>query len=238
MANWITHSILADLVFAQCPWLDERAFCVGNVAPDCNMPSGEGFIPSRERTHFMDGKDKLSALYDLFFSEYVEGRSFSDREEYSFLLGYYAHLIADVEYLRFCRDREQLRRMFARIRENPTMAQKLDGGEESFMTLRNAFGKERVFSDIVRMENDHVRENPDCSYNRILRHVGFFPNYLDFFPENHYAEKIAMMLRKYDETQSVQSDFLFYTRTEYHGYLRHVSETVCDRIGRRVPVCV
>ncbi|MBQ8497861.1 MAG: hypothetical protein IJ489_10475 [Clostridia bacterium] len=68
MANWITHTIIADLLFERYSDLDERSFCVGNIAPDCNIPNADwtSFVPSREVTHFMDGKDKLSARYDIF----------------------------------------------------------------------------------------------------------------------------------------------------------------------------
>ena len=69
MANWITHTIISDILIERYSELDERAFCVGNIAPDCNMPFGKNFIPSREITHFMDGRDKLSARYDIFFEK-------------------------------------------------------------------------------------------------------------------------------------------------------------------------
>ncbi len=237
MANWITHTIVADILFERYSNLDERAFCIGNVAPDCNMPRGKDFIPSREITHFMDGDDKLSARYDLFFEKYISGRSFSSNEEYSFLLGYYAHLITDVEYMRFCRDEKQLSRMFSRIRKNSKMAEMIAGGEENFMTLRNAFGKTRIFFDIISMENEYLKTNPDCSYNRILRNIDFFPNYLDIFTENHYAEKISMMLAEYDRTSDIaENGFLFFTKEEYEGYLLHTSEIIFESLVQKIPI--
>ena len=234
MANWITHLILADLVSMHYPDLDERAFCVGNVAPDCNILVEGELVPSRETTHFMDGDDKLSARYDLFFETYIADRPFLDKEERSFLLGYWMHLIADVEYLRFCRDREHLRRVFARIRKDSRISNLVEGKEETFLTLLRAFGKDRVFADIVRMENDYLKKKPDCSYNRILRHIEYFPNYLNIFQDNHFAEKIAMMIRKYDKTADTCGEGLFFTETEYLAYLERVSETVCTLMDTHI----
>lgn len=237
MANWITHTIVADILFERYSNLDERAFCVGNVAPDCNMPSGKNFIPPREITHFMDGKDKLSARYDLFFEKYIENQSFASNEKYSFLLGYYTHLITDVEYMRFCRDPEQLSRIFSRVRRHPEMAKVLAGGEENFMALRNAFGKKRIFSDIVLMENAYLKMNPDCSYNRILRNIEFFPNYLDFFPENYYAEKISMMISEYDcAPKTAEEEYIFFTEEEYKNYLSQTSRLIVAKMEEKLPV--
>lgn len=73
------------------------------------------------------------------------------------MLGYYAHLITDAEYLRFCRDPEQLHRIFERIYKNPEMWARVEDKEENFMSLKNAFGKEMIFSDITAMENKYLQ---------------------------------------------------------------------------------
>ncbi|MBR3474293.1 MAG: hypothetical protein IKH34_04420 [Oscillospiraceae bacterium] len=55
MAQWVSHCIVADRVLARLPRLDRHAFCVGNLAPDCNLPNEDwsSFTPSREITHRM-----------------------------------------------------------------------------------------------------------------------------------------------------------------------------------------
>ena len=37
MATWITHLMIADGVLERIPNLDRHGFCVGNIAPDCNV---------------------------------------------------------------------------------------------------------------------------------------------------------------------------------------------------------
>lgn len=37
MATWVTHLMIADQVMEAAAGLDRRGFCVGNIAPDCNV---------------------------------------------------------------------------------------------------------------------------------------------------------------------------------------------------------
>lgn len=102
MATWITHLMVADSVLQKLPWLDRRGFCVGNIAPDCNVENEDrtAFTPSREITHWMSGDKKIGSDADRYLNEYVLKRldEISSNEEYSFLLGYYSHLVADAEF--------------------------------------------------------------------------------------------------------------------------------------------
>lgn len=41
MAEWVSHLIVADRVLEILPKLRKHEFCVGNIAPDCNMPTLE-----------------------------------------------------------------------------------------------------------------------------------------------------------------------------------------------------
>ena len=67
MASWIAHQMIADALLARLPSLDRRGFCVGSVAPDCNVPNGDGtFTPAREITHCMTGPGKETANFEAF----------------------------------------------------------------------------------------------------------------------------------------------------------------------------
>ncbi len=37
MATWVTHLIIVDRVLERIPNLCRHEFCVGNIAPDCNV---------------------------------------------------------------------------------------------------------------------------------------------------------------------------------------------------------
>lgn len=64
MATWITHLMIADGVLERIPNLDRHGFCVGNIAPDCNVENEDWtqFVPSRETTHWMSTNRKVATF--------------------------------------------------------------------------------------------------------------------------------------------------------------------------------
>lgn len=72
-------------------------FAVGNISPDCGFRNDDGtYQPAPHVTHFQD-EEYRAAHPERFYNEYIAGQQ-HDREELSFLLGYYAHLLLDVEW--------------------------------------------------------------------------------------------------------------------------------------------
>ena len=53
MSTWPTHLWVADEVLKRLPQLHRRGFCVGSIAPDCNVENADwtGFTPPRQMTH-------------------------------------------------------------------------------------------------------------------------------------------------------------------------------------------
>lgn len=76
MATWVTHLIIADKVIERVPGLDKHSFCVGNIAPDCNIENEDWtqFTPSREITHWMSSDRKVASDCDRFYEAYIEKR--------------------------------------------------------------------------------------------------------------------------------------------------------------------
>ena len=91
MDTWVTHLIIADRALAEIPGLCRHEFCVGNIAPDCNVENEDwtSFTPSREVTHWMSDRRKAAADCDRFLYEYIKKHHISSAQEESFLLGYY-----------------------------------------------------------------------------------------------------------------------------------------------------
>ena len=137
MATWVTHLIIADRVLARMPQLHHRGFCVGSIAPDCNLENEDwtAFTPSRERTHWMSVKnDKSTADCEGFYRAYIDSRAEAIRsaEEYSFLLGYLAHLVADVAFQRMIRDEGRVNAAWSRVLACPDLADKARVMEKSW----------------------------------------------------------------------------------------------------------
>ncbi len=55
MATWVTHLMVADGVLDKVSGLDRHGFCVGNIAPDCNVENEDWteFTPPRAVTQVM-----------------------------------------------------------------------------------------------------------------------------------------------------------------------------------------
>lgn len=99
MATWIGHLRIAEKLYAAIPGLDETAFAFGNLAPDSGKPNADWseFDPPKEITHFLregGGEDKIHDLE--FYRDYLlPEMAAEDRTRYSYLLGYFFHLLSD-----------------------------------------------------------------------------------------------------------------------------------------------
>lgn len=223
MAGWITHSRIADELLRRGLSLDVKSFCIGNIAPDCNVENEDwsGFTPPREVTHWMHAKNnKLTADYEAFYAQYIENRPNLFKEELSFLLGYYAHLIADVDAQRAMRDPLRVQAIFRRIASIPEMQAKVAGLPETMDTLKAAFGgRKAVSQDVAYLENRYLLEHPDSVYNTVVRETTSFPDYLDYLPVGAIPRKIKIMAAPADPHME-KPTFIFYSEDEYEALIQ------------------
>ena len=102
MASWMIHLRIADKLLDKIPNLSPIEFLMGSMAPDSGVPNEEGtaFIPSTAISHYRvdDGKGKKIIEVHRYVEDYFtpEHRSSYNDSQYSFYLGYYTHLLADV----------------------------------------------------------------------------------------------------------------------------------------------
>ena len=225
MANWITHTILADRLLARGLDLDEKGFVVGNIAPDCNQENEDWtiFTPPRDVTHWMSGESKLSADYHAFFDAHIAGRQFWDRQEYAFLLGYYTHLVTDACYQKFVRDPQRVAACFSRLKSERHIADQIAGKPETFDTLKGLFGRKALFRDIAILENNWVFTQPNSVYHRVLRKTTSFPDYLPLFPKGAYPRKIAIMTGNVTQLYP-ENNLIFFTKQDWSCFLDDTEE--------------
>ena len=103
MASWMVHLRIADELLKYTDRIDVTAFVMGNIAPDSGVPSEDWseYHPPKNVSHFKTRvEDEKFFDLDLFRREYFNDdliRKYSVRE-YSFFLGYYVHLLTDVQW--------------------------------------------------------------------------------------------------------------------------------------------
>ena len=99
MATWIGHLRITDELLPHFPQLDRAMFAYGSLAPDFGKPLEDGytFSPSKEVSHYTIQPGDRTIVQDLiFYWEFlVDGEVRADKTRYSFLLGYFFHLVCD-----------------------------------------------------------------------------------------------------------------------------------------------
>ncbi|MBR4034451.1 MAG: zinc dependent phospholipase C family protein [Clostridia bacterium] len=239
MATWITHMMVADSVMQKLPWLDRRGFCVGNVAPDCNIENEDwtSFTPSREVTHWMSGDKKIGTDAERFLSEYVLKRisKISSIEEYSFLLGYYSHLVADAEFQKMIRDPERVAEVWKRIDADPEVSARAQGMVRTWDSVKIIVPKKERFREIYSIEGEYLRRNPSSGYYTEILTLKEFPDYIDYLPNGAIVRKIPKMTVNKELLQPIEK-YISITENEVEAF---VAETVAivtrkiEEIGER-----
>ena len=103
MASWMVHLRIAEELLPHLRRIEETAFIFGNMAPDSGVPNEDWteFDPPNGKTHFKTRRGgKTSIDLDAFCEQYFNEEKISGYSltEYSFFLGYYVHLLTDVQW--------------------------------------------------------------------------------------------------------------------------------------------
>jgi len=197
MATWITHLMIADKIMESCPELDRHGFCVGNIAPDCNVENEDwtAFKPSRKITHCMKGNDKQVSDCDDFCTEYIQKRkeTIQSNEEYSFLIGYYVHILTDALFYQCLHDVKRLPHIWERIQSVDSLREQAKGCLHDWMSLRNLISKSERLQELNAMEAEYLQENPNSGYLTEILPLKEFPDYIDYLPHGSIVRKIGVM---------------------------------------------
>ncbi len=193
MATWVTHSMIADEILKKITWLDRRCFSVGNIAPDCNIPNEDWSVltPSREVTHFMSGKTKQFSDSERFCDKYIypKRNEMISNEQYSFLLGYYTHLIADASFFAMIHNEKRLSAALGRIKPEGCVSEHTD----KWALIKSFVPKDKRMREIFGMEAEYLQKNPNSGYITEILTLNDFPDYIDILPHGSIAYKVRLM---------------------------------------------
>lgn len=232
MAAWVTHLMIADKVMTQLPGLDRHGFCVGNIAPDCNVENEDWtlFTPSREITHWMNGSRKTMNDCDPFCEEYILKRKNEIRseEQYSFLLGYYAHLITDAAFQGMIRDEKRVADVWSRIKAHSDLREKAFGYPENWDSVKKLIPNNRRMAEIHTMEAEYLKGHPDSGYITEILPLKEFPDYIDYLPHGCIARKIGVMGYLPEADASIVNPVAI-SRAEYHTFVDRTAALVLSK---------
>lgn len=224
MATWVTHLMIADRILAECPALDRRGYCVGCIAPDCNVENEDwtAFTPSREVTHWMGGSRKTAADCSRFLAEYLKPRILCGcpPEEHSFLLGYYSHLIADAEFQRCIRDEVRVQAVWKRIHTDKALHERALGMAETWDSVKQLIPRADRYRELEWIEADYLDANPGSGYLTEILPLKEFPDYLPYLPAGSIVRKIGVMGTLPARTGDIPR-FIAFSKEEYASYIRN-----------------
>ena len=234
MATWVTHLMIADSVLQYFPSLDRHGFCIGNIAPDCNVENEDwtAFTPSREVTHWMQGERKKASDCDAFCEKYITSRrdEIKSAEEYAFLMGYYAHLITDAAFQAMIRDEERVKAVWKRIKENENLREQSAGMDETWDNAKKLIPKRVWVGHIYSLEAEYLKAHPDSGYLTEILPLKEFPDYIDYLPKGAIVRKIGVMGYLPEINESL-GEWIALSREEYEAYIQETIQTILDRFS-------
>lgn len=199
MGTWIAHMRIAEKLTNE--QLDQEAFLVGNIGPDCGvpLPDGVSYDPPKTATHFNDENGYMQP--EIFYGKYLrpEIADLSSQKS-SFFLGYYVHLLTDLAWIDLCKRKEQTPE-YREILEEPDYIQRVK---------RDWYGQDFLY----------LKSSPDNIFHKRFLRIKSFPDYLDFFPKDALTRQIHFIQRYYTE-QDPETDrsFVYLTRDEMEHFV-------------------
>ncbi|MGI6239265.1 MAG: zinc dependent phospholipase C family protein [Christensenellales bacterium] len=197
MPSWVTHLMIADMIMEKHHGLDRRGFCVGSIAPDCNIENDDWtcFIPPREVTHWMSKERKTASDCDAFYQEYIVKRNdeIQSHEQYSFLLGYYVHLMTDAAFEGYLHDENRIKDTWERIYADKNLFARANGYIKDWNSVKELIPKKERIREIHSLEAAYLRDHPTSGYLTEILPLKEFPDYIDYLPYGSIARKIAVM---------------------------------------------
>lgn len=205
MATWGAHIRIAEAILEIYSHLHTESFLVGNVGPDCGEPNADWsvFSPSKAVSHWMDDHDKIQP--EVFFENYLTQNSL-EPEHYSFLLGYYVHLLTDVEWVNMLRIKYEVDPIFEELKTNPKF----------IWTIKE---------DWYDLDHLYFKKNPHSAFHKVFKHIKAFPDYLDFYPQGGIERQLKYISGFYaDYDGNPDREYTFLVEEEMDRFVREKSK--------------
>ncbi|NIM96424.1 MAG: hypothetical protein GTO18_22215 [Anaerolineales bacterium] len=185
MATWIVHLRLTENLLPLIHGLDASYFAIGSIAPDSGIPdeNWENFTPPPEVSHFKASGGSARELADMdFYRRYLQSvdEVSNDPLRFSFLLGYFFHLVTDNEWSQKVGQPTQAR-----------FAEEFDADPEFIWEVKR---------DWYGLDFDYVRKHRDSIFWTVFLKTAYTHDYIDFLPQEAVQQRIAYIKELYQKT--------------------------------------
>ena len=184
MGAWISHLRITEKLLPHLEGLDEAAFLFGNLAPDSGKPNEDWtqFDPPKEVTHYLKKGEGEGHIRDMqFCHDFLQRASpDDDNSRYSFLLGYFFHLLCDNLWTKWIGAAS--RRDYAALIEE-----------------KGIYAWRQMKEDWYGLDFLYVRDHPGSNFWQILMPAVNPPAYLPFLAEDALHLQLDYIRRFYSE---------------------------------------
>lgn len=216
MATWIAHLRIAENILNRGFKFDKAAFVVGNIGPDAGMPNEDWseFTPPPGVTHWKKDKEIMA---EDFWNRYLQdGKVRDNTDVYSFYMGYYVHLITDIEWSRAMEEKKKDPRYYEGLLKDPKFI---------WIIKKDWYGLDFLYLD----------KHPDCIFHTCFKHIKEVPDYLDYFPPRAFEEKVRYIRDYYlGVNEETRENFIYLTEEEMDRFVNDATETIINMISERI----
>ena len=213
MASWMVHLRIADKLLDRIPNLSPVAFIVGNIAPDSGVPNADwsAFRPSTKISHFKNTANRADP--DGFAAKYwtADKRNAYDSRQYSFFLGYLAHLLTDVAWV------EQI----------------YQPSQEKFSQLLRAEPDQFIWklkADWYDLDFKYLRDHPGFrAFRAYLGAVGFRNDFMEEFSPDAFDNRRAYITDFYLQgRENLDREYPYLTEAEMDAFTSRTADAIFD----------
>ncbi|WP_163195104.1 zinc dependent phospholipase C family protein [Clostridium thermarum] len=209
MATWISHFRIADYFINKLE-VDEKEFIVGNIGPDCGEPNEDWskFTPPSSVTHWTVSGKKSEIDPEAFYNRYLTDSKLLSKKKYSFYIGYYLHLLTDVEFTKL-----------VAAPKFEKYSQELEKDKNFIWTMKE---------DWYDIDHLYLRKHPDFYVFKVFSEIEEFPNdYLDYYSQTAMIKQIKYITNFYKSFESsLDREYTYLTPEETESFIYKACENI------------
>jgi hypothetical protein len=213
VATWIAHLRVAEKLLEKFDFLDVQAFLVGSIGPDAGVPNEDWseFTPPKVISHWynkageIDPEDfRVKYLWDI--SQYTD-------KEKSFYLGYYVHLLSDVQWGELVKKKL----------EDPLYGDNLKNDPNFIWVIKE---------DWYGQDHLYLRDNKQSIFYKEIINIKEFPNtYFDFYPPEAFTRLVNYISDYYQNfDEDLDRSFIYLSKEEMDAYVHDTSKSIADML--------
>ena len=217
MATWIAHLRVAEKILKNSKNLEVGPFLVGNIGPDCGAPNEDWskFSPPKSVSHWHDDTGKINEV-NFYYKHLKNSENYKGNRQYSFFVGYYVHLITDIEW----------GKLYSIKKKEPLYCEGLNKNEKFIWKIKEDwYGQDFLY----------LKKNPEGIFYSDFQHIKAFEDYLDYYPQGAFTRQLNYIINYYlkGDDEVTVSDFKFLTEKEMDEFVENTTKICLENLSNR-----